>query len=90
MLSYSKQSMQEGFYLSLVETRKNIVDLLKLTGHMMSFEEKRDCEWDLFYVHGILEFGYSASELKQAISLMKKKGMDPRDYSILDEKQQPE
>ena len=43
----------------------------------MSFEEKRECEWDLFLVHGMLEFGYSATRLRQAIELMKGQGMDP-------------
>ena len=77
MYSRDHQSKTDHLVQGLMDTRQNIVNLLMSTGRSMSFEEKRECEWDLFLVHGILEFGYSASRLKQAITHMKKQGMDP-------------
>lgn len=48
----------------------------------MSFEEKRACEWDLFFLHGQLEYGYTVSVLKRAIELMKELRLDPQDYTL--------
>lgn len=77
MYARDHQIRTDNLVQGLVDTRQNIVNLLISPGRSMSFEEKRECEWDLFLVHGILEFGYSASQLKEAITLMKKEGMDP-------------
>ena len=84
MYSRRYQSRVESVTQELLDTRKNIVLLLEISSHCMSYDEKRECEWDLFLVHGMLEFGYSATQLKQAISIMKNQGIDPRDYSIID------
>ena len=43
----------------------------------MSFEEKRSCEWDLYLVHGILEFGYTCEQLNRAKELMQEQGLEP-------------
>ena len=65
------QSRVDNVTQELLDTRKNIIHLLEIQSHCMSFYEKRECEWDLFLVHGILEFGYTATQLKQAIGIMK-------------------
>ena len=84
MYSRRHQSRTDTLAQELVETRQNIINLLLQSDSSMSFDEKRQCEWDLFLVHGILEFGYSATQLRQSIALMQKHGMDPQDYSAME------
>ena len=61
----SKQSLSKSDHLvhSLLATRCIIIDKIRSQGHTMSFEDRRVLEWDLWLVHGILEFGFASADL---------------------------
>ena len=61
----------------MCDTRIAMVNMIKKIGHTMSFEEKRSCEWDLYLVHGILEFGYTYEQLNRAKVIMQEQGLEP-------------
>ena len=83
MVSKQSANKYDGLTQGLLNTRCKVVDLIKNNGHQMSFEEKRCCEWDLWTVHGILEFGYTFSHLQQAKIIMLDQGLDPQGYQLL-------
>ena len=63
--------------------RKQIIQKIKAVGPSMAFDERQECYWDLFLVHGVVEFDYSVEILLKAIVTMKAQGLDPQNYDLV-------
>ena len=62
--SRSSTSQVDQISISIINTRSKVVHLIKTRGHMMSFEDRREVEWDLWFLHGILEFGFTVESMQ--------------------------
>ena len=49
----------------------------------MTYDERQECNWDLFIVHGVVEFGFSVEILTKAIITMQVQGLDPQSYEVV-------
>ena len=49
----------------------------------MTYDERQECNWDLFIVHGVVEFGFSVEIILKAIATMKVQGLDPQSYEVV-------
>lgn len=63
--------------------RKEIVIKIKTGGPSMTYNERQECKWDLFLVHGVIEFCYSVEILLKAIAAMKAQGLDHQNYDVV-------